>query len=785
MSLAKGSPLRAFSQRAVQSLQLLSGAERETLYLHHCSANLSGQKALTADAFGLEGEHDVRDLIVALRTCFVAFAKAVSASALLGPDWFKDDLRAGQTQRTFAELLNGHVLSTAGIIDNDDSDEFGWPVSVWDNEFHQSFYALAEISAKYVAELSRLADPFQYLYPRLLPSRLLHATGEFYTPFWMAELLIRDTEWDGVSSLIDPYCGSGVFLLAALQRASALGISLDRALRSIRGIEINSAACVAARANLTLRLKDVPPEIGPLQLPVFCADSILPDGKSLASLFAPTAERTPLPWKEHPAKVLVTNPPWVGWEYIPREYRRALAESWEYYRLFTATGMDKAFLKEDLSTLAVTAALDRYLEIGGTAALVMRPASMRSNLAGRELRRLRISPKNIPLQLTKIREFGFKSFDQAAVPAAAWVLTKGKETTFPVDVETWNATRNILSQERLTAVEPDISPSRSIAHPVNEKQSTSVWLIEKPDHHLAASCIYGQSDYQARVGVFTGGANAVFYLEPISSTAPRFRNITERARKPVPQIDVELEPELVYEIVRGRDLECWRLRDTGRILFPHTTVTRMDAIRPSQLKADYPKAYDYFQGQRSFLSSRNGFTAWEKPFLERAFYCLQRIGEYTFAPYKVCWKFVSSRFDCVVVGPDLRGRPRLANDKVMFIGVDDAAEAYYLCGILSSELFRRTIMGSSVSTQISTSAISGLALKKYIPGNPLHASIGEICKQGHQLATIHQPFVSCLNHLNGLVSQLYSDRRNGLSDKHSTRPKIRRNTADSRLRLGQ
>jgi len=468
-----------------------------------------------------------------------------------------------------------------------------------------------------------------------------------------------------------------------------------------------------------------------------------------------------LPREEHPAKVLVTNPPWVGWEYIPREYRRALAESWEYYRLFTATGMDKAFLKEDLSTLAVTAALDLYLDIGGTAALVMRPASMRSNLAGRELRRLRISPKNIPLQLTKVREFGFRSFDQATVPAAAWGLVKGKETAFPVDVETWDATRSILSQERLATVEADISSSHSIAHPVNAKEPTSVWLIEKPDHHSAASCIYGQSDYQARVGVFTGGANAVFYLEPTSLIFSKFRNTTERAKKLVPQIEVELEPQLVYEIVRGRDVERWRLRDTGRILFPHTAMTRMDAIRPSALAADYPKAYDYLEAQRNFLSSRNGFTAWEKPFLERAFYCLQRIGEYTFSPYKVCWKFVSSGFDCVVVGPDSMGRPRLANDKVMFIGVDNEAEAYYLCGILSSELFRRTIMGSSVSTQISTSAISGLALRKYVPSNPLHASIGEICRRGHRLAAINEPFLSCLNDLNGLVSQLYGFSQNG------------------------
>jgi hypothetical protein len=417
--------------------------------------------------------------------------------------------------------------------------------------------------------------------------------------------------------------------------------------------------------------------------------------------------------------------------------------------------LDKSFLKEDLSSLAVAVALDQYLTTGGIAALVMRPASMRSNLAGRELRRMRLAPGNIPLGLTKIREFKFRTFSTATVPAAAWVLKKGLETTFPVPVESWSAMGKVSPQEHLVDLEPKFNSSTSIAHPITPDDPTSAWLIEDATHHMLANSIRGKCEYQGRVGVFTGGANGVFYVERVPGTTTRFRNVTERAKRHVPDTEAELEPELVYEIVRGRDIELWRLRGVGYLLFPHTIETRMDAISPSDLATRYPNARKYLASQRIFLSARKGFTQWERPYFERAYYCLQRIGAYTFAPFKVCWKFVSSRFDCVVVGPDASGRPRLANDKVMFIGVDNEEEAFYLCGILSSELFRRTVMGSNTSTQISTSAISSLAIRKYDSRNILHNLVSRTCRNGHRLATAHKPPDPCLAVLNDLVIKLY------------------------------
>ena len=144
-----------------------------------------------------------------------------------------------------------------------------------------------------------------------------------------------------------------------------------------------------------------------------------------------------------PADVLVTNPPWVGWEYIPRTYRDRLTAAWQKYDLFTAKGREASFVKEELSTLALVAAWDRYLKAGGTSAVVLRPAAMQSHLAGRGLRRLSLVRRlDAPSPATHPSLHRLAALRRDRVPAAAWLLQKGAATVFPVPVVEWRPQRD-------------------------------------------------------------------------------------------------------------------------------------------------------------------------------------------------------------------------------------------------------------------------------------------------------------------------------------------------------
>ena len=73
----------------------------------------------------------------------------------------------------------------------------------------------------------------------------------------------------------------------------------------------------------------------------------------------------------------------------------------------------------------------------------------------------------------------------------------------------------------------------------------------------------------------------------------------------------------------------------------------------------------------------------------------------------------------------------IPNEKIIFVGLQDKQEAYYLCGLLSSTLYRQTIESYMIGTQITPSIISRLNLPKFNKENVNHLKISEMCEKGH------------------------------------------------------
>ena len=46
--------------------------------------------------------------------------------------------------------------------------------------------------------------------------------------------------------------------------------------------------------------------------------------------------------------IIIGNPPWVNWEYLPQEYRVKSQDLWREYGIFSVTGRDLSFSKEDI-----------------------------------------------------------------------------------------------------------------------------------------------------------------------------------------------------------------------------------------------------------------------------------------------------------------------------------------------------------------------------------------------------------------------------------------------------
>jgi hypothetical protein len=73
-------------------------------------------------------------------------------------------------------------------------------------------------------------------------------------------------------------------------------------------------------------------------------------------------------------------------------------------------------------------------------------------------------------------------------------------------------------------------------------------------------------------GLYTGGANAVYWVD-IAYKRPDglvvVRNITEGAKVKVDEVTEPIEPDLLYPLLRGRDVQRWKAEPSAWIIVPH------------------------------------------------------------------------------------------------------------------------------------------------------------------------------------------------------------------------
>lgn len=142
----------------------------------------------------------------------------------------------------------------------------------------------------------RRGDVLRDLYQRYVSDRDRKVFGEFYTPDWLADLMVQevlDEQWierateaalenrvDGVG-VLDPACGSGTFLYHAARRIlSSPSVSrlqpvkrADVVTRLVNGIDIHPVAVEMSRVNIERALRSEPSD-GASAFRVFLGDSL-------------------------------------------------------------------------------------------------------------------------------------------------------------------------------------------------------------------------------------------------------------------------------------------------------------------------------------------------------------------------------------------------------------------------------------------------------------------------------------------------------------------------------
>lgn len=491
---------------------------------------------------------------------------------------------------------------------------------------------LAGVYEQYLAERVEIATPGSI--HLVQKPELTHAGGVVPTPGWVVDKLLRSSLGTKLSdsqavpfnlTVLDPACGSGIFLVAALEMLAATAESGGEpnnlstrgrlAQQHLFGVDIDGEAVEVTKLSLLLAV------LGDEVVDTRASRGLLPDlsnnirtGNSLvgndfdtlmpavAAIPERRAAATPFDFQDAfapPAgsatfSVIVGNPPYARIQtmaqYLPDQlayfrdsrsgYHSAQGHNFDMYMLFVERSL-------------------RLLTPDGRLAFIV-PHRFTSGPAGIPMREL-IGPR-----LTRMVHFGEEQVFQGRTTYTC-LLELGEPGKRPAVLELAHSLREWLRGETC---------------PTNEVERAYLGAEPWPIASTAAAAVFSCMDRAAvaRLGdpewvdIFVGvqtSADNVFFVKPDSFESTRdlmaFRDRDGN--------EWEVEHAILRKAIRDQSILAYQLDPPpdSFVFFPYSilpptgTSTRSRAVlhSPAEMARRYPKALAYFMAHKDELRARN------------------------------------------------------------------------------------------------------------------------------------------------------------------------------------
>jgi len=442
---------------------------------------------------------------------------------------------------------------------------------------------------------------------------------------------------------------------------------------------------------------------------------------------------------------VVGNPPWINWENLPEEYREMSSSLWSKYGLGVGPNAQQVGLGKrgrDMSMLFTYTCCDRYLADNGLLGFMITQMVFKTGGAA-GFRRFKLSQDRM-LKVAVVHDMvTLRPFESAANMTSMIILRKGEQTTYPVPYVRWiKQKKGEIGDVTLADAMSVCSQEQLVAIPVDSKDKNSPWITAKPHVVNILNKIKGTSQYKAHAGVYTGGANGVYWvkiLEKKPSNLLVIENRHDLGKKDLKKTVTEVEVDLVYRLVRSGDIEKWKYRSENYVIVPHTKATSWRAIDESTMKSNFPRTYSYLDGFREFLRNRPDYLLRRKRY---PFYIMFNAHRISFMPYKVVWKRMASKMEAVVLHPiddrDIGRKVPILQETLSYIPLKVENEAHFLCAILNAVEINALVRsfsqmgGKSFATP---SILDQVRIPRYDPSDKTHRKLAELSKEAHSLAS--------------------------------------------------
>ncbi|QJP35399.1 hypothetical protein F0365_13825 [Nonlabens sp. Ci31] len=814
-----------------------------------------------------DSETDYKALF-ALQTTYAIIVKLIACKVVTKIEFNKDieyfsDLSNidSDTLRQFIQYIeNGYVFQTGGIRNLLEGDFFSWycDENIWSEEESEILLKIIHILEGYSISFYRhgysTIDIFIDLYMEIMPSQVRHSLGEYFTPSWLADYVVKQSK-SLVNiedfTAIDPCCGSGVFVMALIRNIIAKKdiISLSSSekrellysiLERVKGVDINPLSVLTAKVCFYLSIK---PLINndDIEIPIYLGDSAnIPNkveiGNSLCYEYIVSTKQENiqvlLPSKFVESKdffslmnqiqaiietedselvynkflqnfsttdvndeikeyikslseqlvrlhknnwdgiwirivanfmlvariknidIVIGNPPWIKWEFLPQAYAEKIKSLCLDRHLFSGQTYMGA-ISLNICALIANVTASTWLSKNGILAFLMPQTLMtQDSYAGfRDFYSDVASNKRMYLQklddwtksgnpfvdtqekfMTYYYSNDFVDYFEDGIPITVFSKKRGVKITDINTKQTFNEVSNAFEKTFSKAFQMD-----------EERTGYTTFQEEYIDRKDDFSSIIGNCFYKARSGVEFTPAET-YFIEPTNSIdekgsfmflPTKFNNSKYKSMVSLP---VKLETKFIKPVIKAPEIIPFGFKQNNNYcVFPYSDNETV-SIEVDKLIEESPSLFKYLSTNKSLIGkqSKRSLTISRG----KAFYSLSKVGKYTYSPFKVTFRDNTKLSASVVSkvttpwGEEVmpicaKHCPYISKTKKGRDITED--EAYFLCGILNTPIVR-DYFKFTYSTR-SFSINFNIKMPEYDNTNKYHKKIMLLAKE----ATINKP----------------------------------------------
>ena len=196
-------------------------------------------------------------------------------------------------------------------------------------------------------------------------------------------------------------------------------------------------------------------------------------------------------------------------------------------------------------------------------------------------------------------------------------------------------------------------------------------------------------------------------------------------------MQIVIEPDLLYPLLRGRDVQRWQAVPSAYIIVPHTPQTSWQALSEEEMRARYPRVYSYLCHFKEALLSRAGYRLLRQ---NHPFYILGDIHLESFASFKVVWGRIARKIAAAVVSTEPEEKPPIPQETISLVPFENPIEAHYFCAVVNSAPFGFAVQsysqkgGKSFGTP---SILENVRVPRYDPINLNHCQLAALSQKAH------------------------------------------------------